>query len=427
MQDVALEIEGLRVGYGHAEVLHVDYLAIRRNAVTALVGPVAAGKSTLVRHLVGLDALVPSSWSDGSIRLHRAAGPSAGTHASEPIQLIPQKARLYKRTLRENILANQPNDEVANARLEQLLAGFQASRHFMHCLDRDVGECSLAIHRAGLLFRALLDQPEVLLLDEPLSDVAMADEDWMLELLYELRGRLTVIMVSHNKNQVRRVADWVVFITGGMLVEVAPADRFFEQPASELAREFLLSGSAWPASRITYADVAEEDVVEPEPAPHAPPATDRELGFRWVIPGRLGGMHQPGLFGDLEGDLAAVEALGVDVLVTLTEAPLKLGDVDPGGIDIVWFPIDDMQAPDVEACRRVLADLDVEVQRGRNLVFHCRGGLGRTGLMLACFLIAHQGMSPELAIEHVRKVNPNYIQSQTQVNFVMAFGQDGTP
>nr|WP_240639631.1 hypothetical protein [Pseudofulvimonas gallinarii] len=47
--------------------------------------------------------------------------------------------------------------------------------------------------------------------------------------------------------------------------------------------------------------------------------------------------------------------------------------------------------------------------------------------MLACFLIAHQGMSPELAIEHVRKVNPNYIQSQTQVNFVMAFGQDGTP
>jgi atypical dual specificity phosphatase len=418
-QDVALEVEGLRVGYGQTQVLHIDHLTVRRNVITALVGPVAAGKSTFVRHLVGLDELIPSSWSEGSVRLIPSPRTSARRRAgSERIQLIPQKARLYLRTLRDNILANESDITVGNARLDALLAQLPASRHFSRFLDLDVGECSLAVHRAGLLLRTLLDEPEILLLDEPLSDVAMADEEWLLELLQELKGRLTVIMVSHNKNQVRQVADWVVFITGGALVEVAPADRFFNQPASDLAREFLLSGSAWPSPRL-YQE--EEEVVEEVPAPHPQPATDREMGLRWVIPGSLGGMHQPGLLGDMDGDFAALNALGVDTLVTLTEAPLDTSAADPGRLRVLWLPIDDMQAPELDACRQLLSELNVEMEQGRHVVFHCRGGLGRTGLMLACFLIAHRGMSPEQAIEHVRKVNPNYIQSQVQVDFVKAF------
>lgn len=413
--EAALDIEGLRIGYGQTQVLHVEHLGFPRNAITALVGPVAAGKSTLVRHLVGLDELVPASWAAGSVRAH-PANPNRPDLPTR-ILLIPQKARLYLGTLRENILSGSADVDHAGTRLHQLLADIAPGSQLVDALDKDVGLTSLAVHRAGLVCRALLENPDILLLDEPLSDVAIADEDWLLDLLGRLRRRLTVIMVSHNKNQVRKIADWVVFITGGQVIEVTTAERFFAAPTTELAREFLRSGSAWPAPRL----IDDEVDSPPEPVPAAAPATFREMGLRWVLPRRLGGMHQPGLLGDIDGDLQALAQLGVTHLVSLIESPLALEGVDNAGIRVTWFPIDDMRAPDIEACRALLDTLCRDFDSGDNLLFHCRGGLGRTGLMLACFLIAHRDMSAAQAIEHVRKINPNYIQSQVQIDFVKAF------
>jgi len=415
----ALEFDNLRIGYGSSQVLHVRDLRVPHHAITALVGPVAAGKSSLMRHLVGLDRLVPTSWASGRIRSSSALPGREGGPAR--MHLVAQKARLYLGTLRENILAGASDREDAQARLHGLLERLAPGSAFLAALDRDVGESSLALHRAGLIFRALLEDPDLLLLDEPLSDVAMADEAWLLELLGRLRDHLTVLMVSHNKNHVRQIADLVVFVTGGEVVEVARVDEFFSAPRTELARAFLASGSAWPAPRSPDP----EPEPEPEPPPAAPPWTFRELGLRWILPGRLGGMHQPGLLGDIEGDFRALSQLGVTHLVTLTEAPLDLSSLTRRDIEVFWFPIEDMGVPDADTCREVLRRLTARFDAGANLVFHCRGGLGRTGLMLACFLIAHRDMPPALAIEHVRKINPNYIQTPGQLDFVMRFARNG--
>ena len=96
-----LVLRDLRIGYGDEEVLHVPSLELPARRITALLGPVAAGKSSLLRHIAGLGGLTPSFWHAGQIMLdgaeitHDKAADAAG------IALMPQKARLYSGTALE--------------------------------------------------------------------------------------------------------------------------------------------------------------------------------------------------------------------------------------------------------------------------------------------------------------------------------------
>lgn len=403
-------LRDLRIGYGDEEVLHVPSLELPARRITALLGPVAAGKSSLLRHIAGLGGLTPSFWHAGQIMLdgaeitHDKAADAAG------IALMPQKARLYSGTALENLGVSAHDD-----RLAWWLGLLGLHDRMRGRLDWDVGMLSLAGHRVVLLLRMLLQHPRLILLDEPLSDVAISDEPWVLETLRKLSGRVTVAVIIHNKAHARALADQVALVSGGALAESTPAAEFFERPASALGRAWLESGSAWPAPQW------DDDAPLPAPPRHPRPSAPRNLGFQWIEPKRLAGLHQPGLLNDIVGDLDAVRRLGITRLITLTEAPLALDGHDAHGLAIEHFPIVDMDVPGVKPCIALLSRLCVEYAAGANIAFHCRGGLGRTGLMLACFLIARNNLASGAAIEQVRRSNINYIQSAKQLAFVQAF------
>lgn len=418
----SLRIDELRIGYGDEQVVHIRHLQLRPGTLTALLGPVAAGKSTLLRQLSGDNSLIPASWSHGAVLVDDVPIQDTPAHVASPpcVAMLPQKARLYLGTVRSNL--QQPSHARADTRLMALLETLDRTGRVTAALDTDVGSTSMAIHRATLITRLLLGHPGLLLLDEPLSDVAIADETWLLDLIRAAATLTTVVFVTHNKNHARRIADDVALVTGGCLVEHTPASRFFDQPATDLGRRFLESGSAWPDMTPDPEPVASPSAEIPAAAGR-PLMPNRHLGLRWIVRGRIGGMHKPGLIGDLAGDLEAITALGVDHLVTLTELPLEDAPNVGRPLRIIHFPIDDMAAPEPMSCATILSSLGNAYDAGANIVFHCRGGLGRTGLMLACFLIAHRDMPGEQAIEHVRKVNPNYIQSDAQLDFVMDFAR----
>lgn len=407
-----LGLRDFRIGYGDEEILQIPALDFPARSITALVGPVAAGKSSLLRHVAGLSYLTPSCWHTGRVLLDGREIADDASPGSTGIALMPQKARLYSGTVLENLGIAADDD-----RLAWWLGLLGLQDRLRERLDWDVGLLSLAMHRIVLLLRMLLDHPKVLLLDEPLSDVSMSDEGWLLETLRKLSGRVTVLMISHNKAHARAVADHIALLSGGELVEFGPSDAFHDAPSTALGRAWLENGSVWPPPRW------DDDAPLP-PAPEHPPVfSPRSLGFQWIVPGRLGGMHQPGMLNDLDGDLAAVSRLGIDRLITLTEAPLALDGADTHGVAIEHFPIGDMDAPMMKPCIAFLERLCSEYAAGANLVFHCRGGLGRTGLMLACFLIVRKNLGSGAAIEQVRRTNINYIQSSKQLAFVQAFGE----
>lgn len=143
-------------------------------------------------------------------------------------------------------------------------------------------------------------------------------------------------------------------------------------------------------------------------------------GFRWIISGALAGSAQPGLLADLADDLAFLHSCHVVRIVTLTSEPLP-ASVAAAGFELIHFPIMDMSIPTPRACARLCTDL-VEQLHARPVLLHCRGGLGRTGTIAACCLVS-LGHGPEAALARVRDINPNYVQSGSQVQFIAHYAK----
>ena len=147
--------------------------------------------------------------------------------------------------------------------------------------------------------------------------------------------------------------------------------------------------------------------------------------FHWLIPGRLGGAPRPGIgfAHDIQGDLDALLRVNTKLLVNLTEEcnpPRHL--LEAVGLDSYHHKIPDMGAPNladaVETCRLV----DRYLTEGKACVFHCHGGKGRTGTMLAAQLIFY-GLDADNAIAQTREQNAKWIESQRQFDFLYLFSE----
>lgn len=138
-------------------------------------------------------------------------------------------------------------------------------------------------------------------------------------------------------------------------------------------------------------------------------------GFRWIVPGALAGSAQPGLLADLADDVEFLRSSHIVRIVTLTSEPLP-ASVAAAGFEVIHFPIMDMSIPTPRACAQLCTGL-VEQLHARPVLLHCRGGLGRTGTIAACCLVS-LGHAPEAALARVRDINPNYVQSGAQVQFI---------
>jgi atypical dual specificity phosphatase len=149
-------------------------------------------------------------------------------------------------------------------------------------------------------------------------------------------------------------------------------------------------------------------------APSTPPSV------QWLFPGALGGMARPGLVLDEQRDLAALRALGVRRLVSLEPSAIPSDRLAVHGIAGAHLPIAELAAPTVSAAYATVLTAEVWLRRGEPTVYHCKGGLGRTGALLAAHLIV-RGMAPLHALEELRGVDPRYVQSIAQERFLDQF------
>ncbi|WP_029030693.1 amino acid ABC transporter ATP-binding protein [Salinarimonas rosea] len=240
MTDVAVEVASLSKWFGTFLALDDVSLRVPRGCSTVLCGPSGSGKSTLLRCLNGLE-----TWQEGEVRI-------AGTRVrSRPGDLVALRRRVgmvfqsFHLFPHLDVLANVSLPPRINLRLPRAEAEDRA-----HRLLAEVGMAELArMFPAQLsggqkqrvaIARALAMEPQVLLFDEPTSALDPESVGEVLDVMTQLaeHGR-TMVVVTHEMGFARRVCHEVVFLSDGRIVECAPADRFFSDPASDRARTFL--------------------------------------------------------------------------------------------------------------------------------------------------------------------------------------------
>ncbi|HEY7835148.1 MAG TPA: dual specificity protein phosphatase family protein [Ktedonobacterales bacterium] len=161
-------------------------------------------------------------------------------------------------------------------------------------------------------------------------------------------------------------------------------------------------------------------------------------GFYWIIEEALAGSGQPGWRGrgqglgapaphaaqpnDLDEDLAWLRGRGIGAILSLTETPLPEEALARQGFVSRHVPVRDMTAPAPEQLEEALEFIDQQRARGRRVLVHCLVGQGRTGTVLAAYLI-RAGMAPEAALAHLRSVCPDAVSSGEQQRALAAFAE----
>lgn len=221
-----------RVGFqaGGRAILSEVSLTLQPDGLAVLLGPNGAGKSVLLRLLNGL--LEPTA---GTIRW---GGAAPGPEMRRRQALVFQKPALLRRSVLANMVfavkLHGSNDVRARAMAALELAGLE------DLASRPARVLSGGEQQRLALARALVGEPDVLLLDEPTASLDPASVAAIEAMVVDaVRGGTRVVLVTHDIAQARRLADEVVFIAAGRITEATPAGAFFAAPRSPQARAYL--------------------------------------------------------------------------------------------------------------------------------------------------------------------------------------------
>jgi len=147
-------------------------------------------------------------------------------------------------------------------------------------------------------------------------------------------------------------------------------------------------------------------------------------GFHWIVRGRLAGCPEPGVSAPIGYDLDLLRGVGVTHLISLTEKDLDQDLLADHGLANVHLPIFDREAPTLAQAYMLLLKMQALMGRGAVLAVHCKAGIGRTGTMLGAWLVRDGGLSADAALERLRLVNPAFVQTPQQENFLRELEQD---
>ncbi|HUF39119.1 MAG TPA: ATP-binding cassette domain-containing protein [Anaerolineales bacterium] len=228
-------LEGLQVAYGGRIVLDIESLSVRHGEVLAVVGPSGAGKSTLLRQLGFLEFPHRGQlFFDGE-----PAGPGTELERRRRVTAVFQNPVMLRRSVLGNIGFGPALRGEAAAPAE--LADWAERMGLGDVRHADARSLSAGEAQRAALARALIVRPDVLLLDEPTANLDPANVALIERIVMEEHARrgTTIVMVTHNIFQARRLAERTALLLGGRLVETAPTEQFFEAPGEAVTAAFL--------------------------------------------------------------------------------------------------------------------------------------------------------------------------------------------
>jgi phosphate transport system ATP-binding protein len=233
--------------YGPTQALSDITLAVPRRAITALIGPSGCGKSTFLRSVNRLNELIPRTRHAGDILLE---GVSVFSHGTDVVALRRQVGMVFQQP---NPFPKSIFDNVAYG---PRLNGLGREREVPERVERALRRTALwdevkdRLHTPGTslsggqqqrlcIARALANEPEILLMDEPCSALDPASTQHIEELMIELKETYAIVIVTHNMQQASRVSDFTGFFYMGRLIEFEATKELFTRPRDEQTEAYI--------------------------------------------------------------------------------------------------------------------------------------------------------------------------------------------
>ncbi|HTA26388.1 MAG TPA: phosphate ABC transporter ATP-binding protein PstB [Bacteroidia bacterium] len=247
MEGTILRTENLRVSFGDNLVVKGINMEIAEKKVTAFMGPSGCGKTTILRAINRLHELTPEAKVEGKIFLH-----TENINEMEAMTVRRRVGMVFQRpnpfptmSIFENVISgftlngiklktDEKNHIVEDA-LKKVALWDEVKDH----LKKRATSLSGGQQQRLCLARAVAMKPEVILLDEPTSALDPLSTAKIEDLLYELKGNYTLIIVTHNMQQAARISDMTAFFYLGELLEYDDTKKVFTNPKNEKTQNYI--------------------------------------------------------------------------------------------------------------------------------------------------------------------------------------------
>ena len=233
--------------YGDKQALHEIDLTIPARSVTALIGPSGCGKSTFLRSINRLNALITGARWTGAIEIdgEDIYRPHMDVVAlRQRVGMVFQRWNPFPRSIYDNVAYGpRINGSHSRAELDEIVESSLVRAALWDEVKDRLRQSALTLsggqQQRLCIARALANEPQVLLLDEPASALDPIATQKIEELLYELKRELTIVIVTHNLQQAARVSDQTAFFYLGRLVEIDETERMFTSPRDERTDAYI--------------------------------------------------------------------------------------------------------------------------------------------------------------------------------------------
>ena len=241
-------VAGMNFYYGARRVLENINLDVQPNQVTAFIGPSGCGKSTFLRSLNRMNDVIPGTRVEGSVQIDGLDiyAPSIDVvDLRRRVGMVFQKSNPFPKSIFDNVAYGLRINRLTRSR-EELRGRVEASLKAAAIWD----EVKDRLHTSALalsggqqqrlcIARALAVEPEIVLMDEPASALDPIATQRIEELIYQLKTRYTIVIVTHNMQQAARVSDVTAFFWLGKLVECDRTNKIFTAPAQKLTEDYV--------------------------------------------------------------------------------------------------------------------------------------------------------------------------------------------
>jgi phosphate transport system ATP-binding protein len=242
-----VDIRNLNVWFKEKQVLKDVNLAIKENAVTAIMGPSGCGKTTLIRSINRMNDIISGSRTSGEILIDGVNIYDRDTSVYElrrKVGMVFQKPNPFPKSIFENVAFGLKIHKMAGEKklrdlVERSLVEAALWEEVKDRLNDSAFSLSGGQQQRLCIARALAVEPGIILMDEPCSALDPAATAKIESLMRDLSVKYTVIIVTHNLQQAARVSDFTAFMYIGQLIEYGDTTSVFENPKSELTEKYI--------------------------------------------------------------------------------------------------------------------------------------------------------------------------------------------